>query len=367
MRILLFFFILPSVTFAGFSKPKLLARLSDRNAWNVPDNTWCFSGEPQAQGEKVYLNCFDAEGALMARWQEGAFSIAARAESENLFSRPVASFGKVSWYEFNEVSIPRTFVAGDLVEKIEIKNLSTYSDRVDSFIPYAPDKFFFKSAGDEPKLWSWKQDEVTPMFEPKSAYIFSPIVGASGEIVLKTRDLHLSENAPDRLWHFSGEWKVVLEDKDANPESKWKSFRHQLSVDGDQILLIANDGKRDHLILLQDGEEKILATEGVELKSFDYFSPKLRAGVIVVRGEDFQGNKAVYVYENEVYKKIISQGDTVQTDVGQGLVYYPSKDAIFYGAPGIDERGNVYLQATLSDADHPKTLLGIGLIKFHKE
>lgn len=340
----------------------------DRGAWNAPDNTWCFSGEPQSFKGEVYLNCFDAEGFLMYRNSSSGFDIVARADPENLFSRPVSSFEKISWYEFNEASMTRSYLSSNVLEKIEISNLGTSYEQKDSFFPLTGDSFFFKSAGDAPKLFSWKNNEVTPLFEPKASYIFTPQVGYKGEIALKTRDLHLNENAPDRLWFFNGSnWEVVLEDQDANPASRWKSFRHQLSVDGNKILLIAHDGKNESLVLLENGLVTIIATAGTHLKSFDYFTPKLQNGVMVVRGVDFDGNKAVYVQDEKDFRKLVSQGDIVKTDLGAGRVFYQNQDAIFYGAPGVDERGNVYLQATLTDPDHPSTLLGIGLIKFYNE
>lgn len=304
----------------------------------------------------------------MYRNSASGFDIVVRADSENLFSRPVSSFGKMSWYEFSEVSIIRSFISSLHLEKIEISNLGPRFEQKDSFLPLGGESFFFKSTGETPKLFSWKNNEVTPLFEPKASYIFSPQVGYRGEIALKTRDLHLGEDAPDRLWFFDGSsWKVVLEDKDANPESPWKSFRHQLSVDGNKILLVANDGKKDSLILITDGLVTTIATAGVDLKSFDFFTPKLQNNVIVVRGMDFEGMKAVFVKDENNFRKLIVQGDIVHTDLGPGKVFYQSQDAIFYGAPGVDEKGNVYLQATLTDPDHPATLLGIGLVKFHNE
>lgn len=368
MKIFFISILIPLASLAGFSKPELLARFIDRGAWNVADNTWCFSGEPQSLKGDVYLNCFDAEGNLMYRNSSSGFDIVARAESDNFFSRPVSSFGKIAWYEFDEANIVRSYLSGERLEKIEISNLGPTYEHKDSFLPLTGDSFFFKSTGESPKLYSWKNNEVTPLFGPKASYIFTPQVGYKGEIALKTRDLHLGENAPDRLWFFNGtKWEIVLEDQDTNPTSRWKSFRHQLSVDGNKILLIAHDGKNESLVLLENGQETILATAGKELKSFDYFTPKLQNGVMVVRGMDHDGLKAIYVQDKYSFRKLVSQGDIVQTDLGPGRVFYQNPDAIFYGAPGVDESGNVYLQATLTDPDHPATLLGIGLVKFHNE
>lgn len=367
-NLLLFLLLAPSISEASFSKPKLIARMMDSDAWNAPDNMWCFSGEPAAQGNDIYMNCFDIESSLMAKWSGEKFEIIARTESDNLFSRPVNSFGKVSFYEFNEFSVKRSYLASENnLEKIEIKNLGPMSEYTDTFLPLTNDSFFFKTKGETPQLWIWKNDEVTPFFNPMAAYIFSPQIGPHGEVAIKTRDLHLNENAPDKYWLYQDGWKIILEDKDSNPSSNWKSFRNQYVIEGDKILTIANDGKSDVLILVSPTKTEIIARAGVEVAKFDHFSPKMRAGTIVVRGEDFEGRKVTYVKDEGPFRKLLTQGDVVHTDRGAGRVHYQTRDAIFYGAPGIDERGNVVLQATLTDADHPGTLLGVGLIKFNKE
>lgn len=354
---------------AGFSKPELMARFMALDAWKAPDNMWCFSGEPTALNNKIYLNCMDIDGNLMVSWDQGKFEVAARANSETLFSKPLVAFNRVNWYEFEEFSPLRTFVASDKLEVRTISNLGPMSSSpTDSFLPLTKDTFFFKNKWEDSQLWSWKNNVVTAFFNPEAAYIFTPHPGLNGEIAFKTRHLSTDESAPDKLWHYNGkEWKVVLQDKDAQKDSQWKSFRHQLSVEGDKIVVVANDGTTDSLLLITGNKVQVLARAGKELKELDFFSPKIQAGTIVIRGVDFQGNKAVYVKDNGPFRKLITQGDIVQADKGAAMVYYPNEHAIFYGAPGLDEKGNIYLQATLSDPHHPETLLGIGLLKFKKE
>ena len=60
-------------------------------------------------------------------------------------------------------------------------------------------------------------------------------------------------------------------------------------------MAIAHNGKSDVLILISDKKTKIIARAGEDLARFDYFVPKMWQGIIAFRGEDFQGQKAVYV------------------------------------------------------------------------
>lgn len=367
MKYLSLLLLVSPLTYAGFGKPSLLARLNFDGAWNAPDNMWCFSSEPAIHEGAVHLGCFDDKGHLMARWKEGKFDIIARAESEQLFSTPVSSFGKINWYEFNEWTAVRTYEADPDVSSRDIRKLGPYSDASDSFLPYTKDAYFFRLKNESPELYIWKNDEVLPFFSPKAAFIYTPQIGSKGEIAVKTRDTSYDETSPDKIWLFDNGWKVVLSDRDADKTSPWLSLRHQLSVEGKTVLVIAKDQKGEALLLVSPEKTEVIARAGTDLKSFDFFSPKMRSGTIVFRGEDFEGRKVTYVKDDEGLRRLLTQGDIVHTDVGAAKVHYKDRDAIFYGAPGIDESGNVYLQATLTDSDHPNTLLGIGIIKFNKE
>jgi hypothetical protein len=367
MKYLYLLSFLPLTTYAGFSKPQLLARFMFTNAWNVPDNIWCFGGEPVGFKGKVYLNCLDADSSLMVSWGREGNRIIARTENEQLFSKPMRSFNSVSWYEFTETSAVRAYSAMPEIKKTEIKNLGSYSEFIDSFYPLGKESFFFKTRGESAQLWMWKNDEVTTFFNPKAAYLFSPQPGANGEIAIKVRESNLDEEAPDKIWLYNMSWKLALEDKASRSDSPWLSFRNSVGVESDKVLTIAKDARGEALITAENGKIQIIAREGVDLKRFDYFAAKIQNGIIVVRGEDFDGRKAVYVKDQGPFRKLITQGDVVKTDLGVGRVHYENRDAIFYGAPGLDEDGNVYLQATLTDIDYPKTLLGVGLIKFSKE
>lgn len=363
MKFLFFTLFFSTFLYADFDKPKLVARFMYSDAWNVPDNVWCLGGESASIQDKIYLNCLDVEGSFMASWENGHFRNEVRAKSDNLFSKPLKSFNRMSWYEYDEFRAHRSFLATDKLVKIEINNLGPLNNPTDSFHPIDLNTFFFKSRGDVPKLWIWRNDKVESFFAPQVSYIFSPQIGANGKIVLKTRELHLGEDAPDKIWLYDGQWRVILEDQSSNPLSVWKRFRHQFGIYGDEIVVIAHDGSRDNLISIKSGKIEVIAREGIDLKSFDYFSPQIGSGVVLIRGVDFDNRKAIYEKSDRGFRKLVTEGDIVKTDLGDARIFYREKHAIFYGAPSIDEFGNIIFQATLTDADYPSTLFGVGLIR----
>ena len=208
---------------------------------------------------------------------------------------------------------------------------------------------------------------INSLFAENVAHIFPPVSSEDGDFIIKVRRDSTSENSPDELMIWNGEFKTILKDRDAERTSSVKSFRHQYALDSESVALVVTDDKGEVLVLLEQGKVLEVARAGKELSGFDYFSPKMRGGVLVFRGVDLQRRKAVWVYENGVLNKLLTQGDVVKTDKGLARVDYKDQDALFYGAPGIGPDGEIYQQATLTDIDSQITLLGVGLIRFSKE
>jgi hypothetical protein len=131
--------------------------------------------------------------------------------------------------------------------------------------------------------------------------------------------------------------------------------------------VVATDERGDVLLKITGQKINELARANQELKSFDFFSPKTRNGVTVFRGVDFENRKALYVHHKNRIQKILTQGDTVLTDQGLGRIQYPNEHSIFYGAAGVGPQGEILQQVTLTDPDHPRTLMGVGLVILERE
>ncbi len=367
MKSLLLLFFLPLTVYGSFGKPELIARLSDRGAYKAPDNTWCFTSDPAILKGKVYLSCMDTDGRLMIEWGDH-YKVIARAEEDQIFSAPLSSFGKVSWYEFNQWGAVKSFELTDSLKVTDLKILGPLNQSIDNLTLASSDSWLLRTKGSTPELWIWRNDKAVPFFNPGAAYLFRPIVSPDGLIVIKVRENNYDESSPDKLWIYSNnKWKIIFEDRDSKSESPWKTFRQNVAIEGEKILLLATDDQGEALLLMNNGQIEIIARAGKDLKSFDFFSPQMNGGTVAVRGVDFEGRKVLYVHDKQGFRRLLTQGDIVHTDLGFGKVDYPNQDSIFYSSPGIDEKGNVYQQATMVDPDHPKVLMGIGLIKFTKE
>jgi hypothetical protein len=360
-------FLSSSLFASGYGKPQLIARYSGTDSHNIPSGLTCFTADPIPTFDGVFLGCMNNQGhSQMVRFHPD-FELVAISEN-GLFSLPKEVDRKSSWYEFDEAGLSKLFEfrEGEL-QVTKLKNLGPQDALIDAFIPIKNDIYIYRLQRETKKLFTWKDSIVTSFFDEQISHLFPPESTANGNFVFKIRKDSLSDNAPDELIFWNGSFKSILKDQDADPSSAIKSFRHQLALDHDSVAVIATDSAGEALFILHNGAMVEVARVGKELTSFDYFSPKMKNGILVFRGIDLEKRKALWVFEHRVLKKLLTQGDVVKTDVGLARFDYKSQDALFYGAPGISESGDIYQQAALTDIDFPMTLLGVGLIKFNKE
>ncbi len=319
-------------SYAGYGKPQLLARYSGADAFNAPEGLYCFGSEPAASIDGVFLGCQDENGFLMMKWNSSP-SIIARSERSQ-FSHPKEVNGKISWYEFNEAGVQRAFEEQDGVQKIiDLKNLGPVFSMVDSFTPGKDGSYVYRLQLEASKnLNLWQNHSISTLSVGEAAHIFPPSSSHQGDLIAKIRRGSIDESSADELMVWDGSYKTVLKDRDADATSSVKAFRHQYAIDQDEVALVLTDSIGEAMVLIKNGVTKVVARAGRDLLSFDYFSPKLREGVLLFRGMDFQKRKVLYLYEKGLLRPLLTQGDTVHTDKGVAVVDYKNQDAIFYGA-----------------------------------
>jgi hypothetical protein len=359
--------ILSTSIFANYSKPQLIARYSGVDSFNAPQGLYCFTAEPLATTEGVFLGCRNQEDhSLMIRFSP-KYELLATHET-SLFSTPKEVLGKTSWFEFSQAGVQKLFdFQKGLLSQRELKNLGSLYSQIDSFTPIKNEFYIYRCQDETKQILMWQNHISTPLFKEVTSHIFPPVTSIQGDFIFKIRKGDTQESSPDELILWNGKFKKILSDKDADPSSPFKSFRHQMALDNETLAFIGTDDQGEALFLLRDGKFEEVARVGKDLLSFDYFSPKLRNETLVFRGTDLNRRKVLWIYKQGILERLLTQGDVVHTDKGFARVDYKSQDALFYGAPGISESGDVYQQATLTDIDSTITLLGIGLLQFKKE
>ena len=343
-----------------------MARYGGTDSFNSTQGLNCYSSEPAITSEGIFLGCHLDQTLVIVRWSV-EFEILSK--TSDFFSKPEVFKDIVSWSEFNETGVRKLyeFSNSQLTER-KLKNLSPDFSIPNSFTSLGEGKYVYRLDGEQKQFFIWDENNRQQVNLNSPAYYFPPVSSASGDILLKIRRNHLGESAPDELWRISSEkMELILKDKDTHSTERFKSFRHSLAHDGSAVALIGIDDVGEGIFLIENDQLIEVARIGRDLRSLDYFSPKLRNGILVFRGEDFQGRKAFWTFAQGELSRLVTQGDVVWTDKGPARVDGPSQDAVFYGAAGIGPEGEIVLQAVLKDMDFSSTVLGISLLKFIKQ
>ncbi len=171
-----------------------------------------------------------------------------------------------------------------------------------------------------------------------------------------------------RLFAADGTSTRVVADNVLDPASPFDRFDNSLAInDGNVVAVsvrIAAGSVR--AVYRFDGETAVeIARVGAPgpILEIDSFAPAINdAGLVAFRARDAQG-QAVYVGDGTSLVRVIGNGDTIMTDLGEGqLGQDVANSPVFGGAPGINNNGDVIAVAGLHPAGNNQVEWGSGVI-----
>lgn len=263
----------------------------------------------------------------------------------------------------------------DLTQKFKLKSLSRFS----SAHLTNDESVIFKASDEQSNKGIYllkekliKVDSENTQTALSNSYIFTPATSLEGNIAYKVRlgkTRQWGESQPDKIILYkNGVKTIVAEDTDSNPSSRWVSFFNNVSVNdsGDVAFYGKNRNGKFELILYKDKQYYIYATEDKQIKEFAQFSPTLNnKGMIAFRAKDHEGRHSVYISEYKSIKKLLSQGESMEFEIGVRTAYY-GKYVPFGGNLGLNNLGDVTVNVSLSDVNKEKDL-GKGIIVFYSK
>ena len=192
---------------------------------------------------------------------------------------------------------------------------------------------------------------------PRS-FVFAPSYNDQSQVAYKVRlgsRGQLSEEQIDQIIvSHQGVKKVLAVDKDGDTHSPWLSFRNSVALSNNgSVAFIAKDKDSEKLILKkQSGEEKVLATAGVELKEFSFFSLSINdKDWIAFRGIDLKGRHALYIATDSEVKKVLTQFDVIKVPWGEALIAY-GPHIPFGGNIDMNNHGDIIVNTGLATLDN---------------
>jgi len=171
-----------------------------------------------------------------------------------------------------------------------------------------------------------------------------------------------------RRFNADGTSTRVVADNVLDPSSPFDRFDNSLAINDTHTVAvsvrIADGGVR--AVYRFDGETALeIARVGAPgpILEIDSFAPSINNdGLVAFRARDAQG-QAVYVGDGESLVRVIGNGDTIITDLGEGqLGQNVTSSPVFGGAPGINNNGDVIAVAGLHPAGNNQIEWGSGVI-----
>lgn len=346
-------------TWGMYQKPKLLALTFSTHNENIGQDSYCYLGTPMIFQGKRILNCQRDDHHELMMWDEFQ-QVSTFYSSKNFLSVPHFLAGTLTWYEYDQEGVIKVhqWKDGSFTQRpVDIHARS---------VTYLGDKWIYQSRQelkvlDRGELQTAQLDDVS--------YVFSPNTSRQGDYAVKIRRHSLANSAPDEIWSYkNNKWVKIFSDRDSDPKSKWISFNNNLAVGDGKVYVVAQDGLGEVIVEISDEGQREIVRAGVDVKRFESFAIAYNNGSLVFRAIDHQNRKVIHVFNEKGLQRILTQGDIVELPSGVvGEVDYHNEHSIIYNNPGISENGEVVIQATLTDFEDKKTLLGIGVISIKRD
>ena len=318
-----------------WAKRELILRASDVNGF--PARPLCFISNNKLNTHQgvllVKYTCLDGDDVSSELWlMEQTPKRLLQGQSGNLLTDPVSSGDLIFIVEFNEGRSTTLWQLGSevIAHKIppEIQSIHHLMSVGDSHL-----KMHITTIEGDAFQWQWLRGKWQKLVETGVSYYFTP--GQSPELILQKKRLgnegDWDESQPDVISlaqapDFTP--KVIAQDRDSDPSSKFLGFSNFCTVNGSRWLAIARTELGD-VALIGQGDQFHTRSLAEHFRSLDFWQPALtRDGRVIVRATTHGGDYGLWILEDKP-RALLRMGDTLMTDLGLARV----GKTLFYNAP----------------------------------
>jgi len=202
------------------------------------------------------------------------------------------------------------------------------------------------------------------------SFLFLPAFNNQGKLAAKVRlgePGDIGNERPDqiRIFDSEGDSKLIVANCNYDPDLPYQSFDNSLAFnDNGQVGFIASlkSGQRGVFRFDEEGIKAIALEGNNQISRIERFPPKLNNhGLIVFRGFDSQGLRAIWAGDGITLQKVVSEGDLLPTDLGILKLARPDEGAVFIGTPDLNDQAEIVFAASLSDPQNSRIGFGAGV------
>jgi hypothetical protein len=199
-------------------------------------------------------------------------------------------------------------------------------------------------------------------------FLFTPAYSSTGRIAGKVQVLAngpVPQHDQIQLNDGAGSVTTLAITQVAEPGSIFSGFDNSVGINGlDQVAFIASRvGGGRGVYRVEAGQTPVeMARTGVDgLVEIEFFPPAINdSGLVVFRGRDANG-QAIFVSDGSTLGKVVSQGDTVPSDLGPATIGQNDASPVFGGGAVINNNGDVAFTAALHPPGNNQIEWGSGV------
>jgi hypothetical protein len=353
-----------------YAAPKILARANVTDGFNLPALSVLNSPSPviNNRGDVVFKLMAFSEDNIQGLW----FKLGSEESGKMIYTAPDMRFvtepnlndkGMVAFNLYDEGVTDGIFTMNG--ETTEVNQVIKPENDDITYYTYPQmltnGKIYFRGTDQDNARTFYQFDgslkkiisEGVSAYGQKSSYLFKPSLNDSGAMSFKRRigdEGQWEESNPDEILLLkpagnSYESVVIAKDRDSDPKSLFRGFTNSTSISNNgMVAFIAFlDDNTKGLILYKDGVSKNIAREKSDgISEIELFSPKVNNdGMVVFRARDMEGKRGIYLADINGIKKLITEGDEVETDLGTAKILSNPNYPGFGGDVDMNDHGEI--------------------------
>lgn len=199
-------------------------------------------------------------------------------------------------------------------------------------------------------------------------YLYTPDLDDARRIVAKVAtSTDLTSATEIRRFAADGNSERLAANRGSDAASPIRQFDNSLALsDSGRVAFVASrfaDSRRAVYRIDDSGPVEIAVVDAAgPVREIDSFAPAINdAGLVAFRGRDANG-QAIFVSDGSQLRRVVGKGDRVATDLGPGQIgQHNSTDAVFAGAPALNDRGDLVFVAALHPDGNNQVEWGSGV------
>ncbi|MBY0413728.1 MAG: hypothetical protein K2Q18_06170 [Bdellovibrionales bacterium] len=353
-----------------YKKPVILARANLTDGLNLPPMSFLNNTCPviNNRGDVAFKVMSSGEDSSQAVWFKGGVD----ENGKIIYNAPEMRFltdpslndqGKMAFNLYDEGITDGVFTLDGMTSKVD-QTITPENDDI-AFYTYSQvlsdGKIYFRGTDQDNTRTFYQFDgklkkviaEGTSSYGQKSSYLFKPSLNDSGSMSFKRRlgdKGQWDESQGDEILLLKPNGSnfdsvVIAKDKDSDPQSAFKGFTNTTSLSASGLAAFTaylDDGAKA-VILYKDGALKNVATEKVDqISEIELFAPKVNdQGLVVFRAKNMEGKRGIYLADQTGVKRLIGEGDEVETDLGKGIILSNPNYPGFGGEVDMNDHGEI--------------------------